>query len=69
MVVAGLGRGALNYIPWSVYNYMPDVDEIVTGRRREGAFAGVMTFIRKLMQSLAIFAVSQILNAAGWFPA
>ena len=51
MVVAGLGRGALNYIPWSVYNYMPDVDEIVTGRRREGAFAGVMTFVRKLMQS------------------
>ena len=51
VVVAGLGRGALNYIPWSVYNYMPDVDEIVTGRRREGAFAGVMTFVRKLMQS------------------
>jgi oligogalacturonide transporter len=23
-VIAGLGRGALNYIPWSVYNYMPD---------------------------------------------
>ena len=68
VVIAGLGRGALNYIPWSVYNYMPDVDEVVTGRRREGAFAGVMTFIRKLMQSLAIFAVSQILNLAGLIP-
>src|SRR5688572_17363278 len=68
VVVAGLGRGALNYIPWSVYNYMPDVDEIVTGRRREGAFAGVMTFVRKLMQSAAIFIVSQILNAAGLLP-
>ena len=67
-VVAGLGRGALNYIPWSVYNYMPDVDEIVTGRRREGAFAGVMTFVRKLMQSAAIFIVSQILNFAGLVP-
>ncbi len=68
VAVAGLGRGALNYIPWSVYNYMPDVDEIVTGRRREGAFAGVMTFVRKLMQSVAIFAVSQILDAAGLIP-
>jgi oligogalacturonide transporter len=68
VVIAGLGRGALNYIPWSVYNYMPDVDEIVTGRRREGAFAGVMTFVRKLMQSAAIFMVSQILNAAGLVP-
>ena len=68
VAVAGLGRGALNYIPWSVYNYMPDVDEIVTGRRREGAFAGVMTFVRKLMQSLAIFIVSQILDIAGLIP-
>src|SRR6185369_423242 len=39
VIVAGLGRGGLNYIPWSLYNYMADVDEIVTGRRREGAFA------------------------------
>jgi oligogalacturonide transporter len=68
VVVAGLGRGALNYIPWSVYNYMPDVDEIVTGRRREGAFAGVMTFVRKLMQSIAIFIVTQILDASGLIP-
>jgi oligogalacturonide transporter len=64
-IVAGLGRGALNYIPWSVYNYMPDVDEIVTGRRREGAFAGVMTFVRKLLQSAVVFAVGPILDASG----
>jgi oligogalacturonide transporter len=68
VVVAGLGRGALNYIPWSVYNYMPDVDEIVTGRRREGAFAGVMTFVRKVMQSAAILIATQILNFAGLVP-
>jgi oligogalacturonide transporter len=47
---------------------MPDVDELVTGRRREGAFAGVMTFVRKLMQSVAIFIVTQILDAAGLVP-
>jgi oligogalacturonide transporter len=64
-VVAGLGRGALNYIPWSVYNYMPDVDEIVTGRRREGAFAGVMTFVRKLLQSGVAFVIGPILDASG----
>jgi oligogalacturonide transporter len=68
VVVAGLGRGALNYIPWSIYNYMPDIDQIVTGRRREGAFAGVMTFVRKLMQSVAIFIVTQILDASGLVP-
>jgi oligogalacturonide transporter len=68
VAVAGLGRGALNYIPWSVYNYMPDVDEIVTGRRREGAFAGVMTFVRKVMQSAAILLATQVLNLAGLIP-
>jgi len=68
VVVAGLGRGALNYIPWSIYNYMPDVDEIVTGKRREGAFAGVMTFVRKVMQSAAILLATQILNLSGLIP-
>jgi oligogalacturonide transporter len=47
---------------------MADVDQVVTGRRREGAFAGVMTFVRKLMQSVAIFIVTQVLDAAGLVP-
>jgi oligogalacturonide transporter len=66
VVLAGLGRGGLNYIPWNVYNYMADVDEIVTGRRREGAFAGVMTFIRKTTQATAIIGVGLILQAGGF---
>lgn len=66
VVFAGLGRGALNYIPWATYNYMADVDEIVTGRRREGAFAGVMTFVRKMSQALAVILVGQVMQAAGF---
>ncbi|WP_343518209.1 MFS transporter [Sphingomonas sp.] len=66
IVFAGLGRGALNYIPWATYNYMADVDEIVTGRRREGAFAGVMTFVRKLTQSAAVAGVTAIMSAGGF---
>ncbi|WP_219925098.1 MFS transporter, partial [Halomonas sp. ND22Bw] len=51
IILAGLGRGTLNFVPWSVYNYLPDVDEAVTGQRREGIFAGVMTLLRKVAQS------------------
>jgi oligogalacturonide transporter len=40
MGLVGLGRGALNYIPWATYNYMADVDEIVTGRRRKAPLPG-----------------------------
>ena len=66
VIIAGLGRGGLNYIPWNTYNYMADVDEIVTGRRREGAFAGVMTFVRKTMQAAAVMGVGLILQAGGF---
>lgn len=66
VVLAGLGRGGLNYIPWNTYNYMADVDEIITGRRREGAFAGVMTFIRKTSQAAAVMGVGAILQAGGF---
>lgn len=66
IVFAGLGRGALNFIPWATYNYMADVDEIVTGRRREGAFAGVMTFVRKLTQTIAVTGVTAIMSLGGF---
>ena len=67
--LAGLGRGMLNYIPWATYNYMADVDEIITGQRREGSFAGVMTFVRKATQALAVALVGMGLEAGGIRPA
>jgi oligogalacturonide transporter len=60
--VAGLGRGGINYIPWNNYTFVPDVDEIVSGDRREGVFAGFMSFLRKASQALAIFVVGIILQ-------
>ncbi len=66
--LAGLGRGALNYIPWATYNYMADIDEIVTGKRREGSFAGVMTFVRKATQAVAVAGVGLLMDAGGFVP-
>ncbi len=34
--IAGLGRGGINYVPWNTYTYIADVDEVITGQRREG---------------------------------
>ncbi|MFC6322977.1 MFS transporter [Companilactobacillus baiquanensis] len=67
-IVSGLGRGALAYIPWNIYSFIPDVDEIVTGQRREGIFAGVMTFTRKATQALAVFLVGVFLDGSGFKP-
>lgn len=66
IVLAGLGRGTLNFVPWSVYNYLPDIDEAVTGQRREGIFAGVMTLVRKMAQSAAIIATGWIIDLGGY---
>lgn len=66
IALVGLGRGALNYVPWATYNYMADIDEIVTGQRREGSFAGVMTFIRKATQAAAVVGVGLLMEAGGF---
>ena len=66
IILAGLGRGTLNFVPWSVYNYLPDIDEAVTGQRREGIFAGVMTLVRKLAQSVAIITTGWLIDAGGY---
>ncbi len=69
IILAGLGRGTLNFVPWSVYNYLPDVDEAVTGLRREGIFAGVMTFVRKIAQSGAIVLTTSLIGMGGYVAA
>jgi oligogalacturonide transporter len=66
VILAGLGRGTLNFVPWSVYNYLPDVDEAVSGQRREGIFAGVMTLVRKLAQAGAIVLTGWIIDLGGY---
>lgn len=69
IILAGLGRGTLNFVPWGVYNYLPDVDEAVTGQRREGIFAGVMTFVRKIAQSGAILVTTTLIGMGGFVSA
>lgn len=60
--IAGLGRGGINYVPWNNYTFVPDVDEIVSADRREGVFAGFMSFLRKASQAFAVFLVGVVLQ-------
>jgi oligogalacturonide transporter len=68
VLIAGFGRGGLNFIPWNIYNYIADVDEIVTGERRPGVFSGVMVITRKTTMALAVMAVGSILSLSGFVP-
>ena len=64
--VAGLGRGGINYIPWNIYTYIADVDEVITGQRREGIFAGIMTLTRKASQAGAVMLVGIVMQYSGF---
>ncbi|MDR8433922.1 MFS transporter, partial [Acinetobacter baumannii] len=65
-VLFGLGTGGVYYIPWTVYTFLADVDEIYTGRRREGIYAGAMTFSGKILRSIVVFSMGAILSFYGF---
>lgn len=64
--VFGFARAGLYYIPWNIYSFIPDVDEIVTKKRREGIFAGVMVLTRKSTVALAIMLIGIVLQESGF---
>jgi oligogalacturonide transporter len=68
VLIAGFGRGGLNFIPWNIYNYIAEVDEIVTGERRPGVFSGVMVITRKTTMAAAVVTVGWILGLSGFVP-
>ncbi|MDR3595323.1 MFS transporter [Clostridium sp.] len=52
--------------PWTIFPFIPDVDEIVSKKRREGLFAAVMTFTRKSTTALATFIIGVVLQVGGF---
>lgn len=66
VVIFGLGTGAVYYIPWQAYLFVADVDEVVTGRRREGTFSAAMHLCGKLMNSMVVAILGLSLEAAGF---
>ncbi len=63
---AGFGHGAVNVIPWAMVADVVDVDELMTGKRREGIYSGYLVFLRKLATALAIFLVTRVLAGSGF---
>lgn len=49
-----------------IFTFLPDVDEMVTGKRREGEYAGVNTTIDTLLDSLFTLFIGIIMQATGF---
>jgi oligogalacturonide transporter len=69
VILAGVyqvGRCVLEFTPWNVFPFIPDIDEMITRQRREGLFAAVMTFSRKTTVAIATFVVGLLLQSGGF---
>ena len=58
----GVGAAGCNMVSWSILPDISDVDELMTGRRREGLYSGVSTFLRKLSGGIAVGTIGLMLD-------
>lgn len=58
----GIGAAGCNFVSWSILPDISDVDELMTGRRREGLYSGVSTFLRKMAGGLAVGGIGPLLD-------
>jgi oligogalacturonide transporter len=58
----GVGAAGCNLVSWSILPDISDVDELMTGKRREGLYSGVSTFLRKLSGGLVVGATGIMLD-------
>lgn len=61
-----LARGILEFTPWNVFPFIPDIDRMMTRGDRAGIYAAVMTFFRKSTGAVASWIAGILLAAIGF---
>lgn len=64
--LAGVGVATAYLVPWAMLPDVIELDELETGKRREGAFYGFFVLLQKLGLALGLFVIGQVLNATGY---
>lgn len=65
-VALNFGKTGLVNSAQFLFTFMPDIDEMVTGKRREGAYAGVNSFLDVMFSTIEVLIIGVILQAAGF---
>jgi len=65
-VIVGVGLSGAVTVPYNILAFVVDADEMITRKRREGIYAGMMTFIRKIAQAIALFLVGIGIESVGY---
>jgi GPH family glycoside/pentoside/hexuronide:cation symporter len=64
--LAGIGVATAYLVPWAMLPDVIELDELETGRRREGTFYGFFVLLQKAGLALGLFLVGQVLTLAGY---
>jgi oligogalacturonide transporter len=59
-------RAILEFTPWNVFPFIPDVDRLLTHGDHTGIYASVMTFFRKSTGALASWVAGLLLGYVGF---
>lgn len=65
-VLAGIGVAAAYLVPWAMLPDVIELDELKTGRRREGAYYGFFVLLEKAGLGIGLGLVSLTLGLAGY---
>jgi oligogalacturonide transporter len=65
-ILNGIGTSSASFVPWNLLPDVPDSDEMISGERKAGVFAGFSTFIRTFSSGLAIFLTGIVLQLFGY---
>jgi sugar (glycoside-pentoside-hexuronide) transporter len=65
---AGCGYIVADLMPWSMLGDVIDADELATGERRDGIYAGLFTFLRKLGGASGVAVAGIVLDVFGFEP-
>ncbi|MDJ0866901.1 MAG: glycoside-pentoside-hexuronide (GPH):cation symporter [Myxococcota bacterium] len=66
LALAGIAYGMADPMPWSMLGDVIDEDELATGQRSEGVYAGFFTFVRKLGGASGVAVAGVVLQLAGF---
>ena len=59
-------KALCGYLPWAVFPYIADIDQIVTRRYRSATFSGLQASLRQLCSGVGTIAVGAILGVVGF---
>ncbi len=65
-LLASFGVATAYVVPWSILPDVIDLDELNTGKRREGTFYSFMTLLQKVGLAVGLFVVGAALEASGF---